>query len=205
MDLFKINHIAIGLLSMILLLAIVACDDTNSHQPIIPTEKLMQGDIAFRKGEGFVSDVVLYNDADGLYSHIGLIVNHNDSIKVVHSVPGEGDYDGVKIEPIEMFYATSRAVKGEVLRIELNDEQRRVIGEIAIKKGIDKIEFDHDYNLNDTTQVYCTELIKLLFNHIGINIVEGRSTRVNIPGMSGDYIMPSDVYRNKKLISIYKY
>lgn len=165
----------------------------------------MQGDIAFRKGEGFVSDVVLYNDADGLYSHIGLIVNHNDSIKVVHSVPGEGDYDGVKIEPIEMFYATSRAVKGEVLRIELNDEQRRVIGEIAIKKGIDKIEFDHDYNLNDTTQVYCTELIKLLFNHIGINIVEGRSTRVNIPGMSGDYIMPSDVYRNKKLISIYKY
>ncbi len=205
MDLFKINHIAIGLLSMILLLAIVACDDTNSHQPIIPTEKLMQGDIAFRKGEGFVSDVVLYNDADGLYSHIGLIVNHNDSIKVVHSVPGEGDYDGVKIEPIEMFYATSRAVKGEVLRMELNDEQRRVIGEIAIKKGIDKIEFDHDYNLNDTTQVYCTELIKLLFNRIGINIVEGRSTRVNIPGMSGDYIMPSDVYRNKKLISIYKY
>lgn len=205
MDLFKINHIAIGLLSMILLLAIVACDDTNSHQPIIPTEKLMQGDIAFRKGEGFVSDVVLYNDADGLYSHIGLIVNHNDSIKVVHSVPGEGDYDGVKIEPIEMFYATSRAVKGEVLRMELNDEQRRVIGEIAIKKGIDKIEFDHDYNLNDTTQVYCTELIKLLFNHIGINIVEGRSTRVNIPGMSGDYIMPSDIYRNKKLISIYKY
>ncbi|MBQ2838399.1 MAG: hypothetical protein IJE73_01980 [Muribaculaceae bacterium] len=205
MDLFKINHIAIGLLSMILLLAIVACDDTNSHQPIIPTEKLMQGDIAFRKGEGFVSDVVLYNDADGLYSHIGLIVIHNDSIKVVHSVPGEGDYDGVKIEPIEMFYATSRAVKGEVLRMELNDEQRRVIGEIAIKKGIDKIEFDHDYNLNDTTQVYCTELIKLLFNRIGINIVEGRSTRVNIPGMSGDYIMPSDVYRNKKLISIYKY
>jgi len=205
MDFIKINHIAIVLLSMILLLAIVACDDSNGQQPIIPTEKLKQGDIAFRKGEGFVSDVVLYNDADGLYSHIGLIVNHNDSIKVVHSVPGEGDYDGVKIEPIEMFYATSRAVKGEVLRMELNDEQRRVIGEIAIKKGIDKIEFDHDYNLNDTTQVYCTELIKLLFNHIGINIVEGRSTRVNIPGMSGDYIMPSDVYRNKKLISIYKY
>lgn len=205
MDFIKINHIAIVLLSMILLLAIVACGDTNSHQPIIPTEKLKQGDIAFRKGEGFVSDVVLYNDADGLYSHIGLIVIHNDSIKVVHSVPGEGDYDGVKIEPIEMFYATSRAVKGEVVRMELNDEQRRAIGEIAIKKGIDKIEFDHDYNLNDTTQVYCTELIKLLFNHIGINIVEGRSTRVNIPGMSGDYIMPSDVYRNKKLISIYKY
>lgn len=205
MDFIKINHIAIVLLSMILLLAIVACDDSNGQQPIIPTEKLKQGDIAFRKGEGFVSDVVLYNDADGLYSHIGLIVIHNDSIKVVHSVPGEGDYDGVKIEPIEMFYATSRAVKGEVLRMELNDEQRRVIGEIAIKKGIDKIEFDHDYNLNDTTQVYCTELIKLLFNHIGINIVEGRLTRVNIPGMSGDYIMPSDVYRNKKLTSIYKY
>ena len=68
MDFIKINHIAIVLLSMILLLAIVACDDSNGQQPIIPTEKLKQGDIAFRKGEGFVSDVVLYNDADGLYS-----------------------------------------------------------------------------------------------------------------------------------------
>ena len=95
----------------IILLALVSCGSSPQPTINIPIENVKQGDIAFRKGEGIVSEIVLHSDADGLYSHIGVIVIHNDSIKVVHSVPGEGDFDGVKIEPIEVFYAPNRAVK----------------------------------------------------------------------------------------------
>lgn len=187
------------------LLSLNSCGEQAISNPIIPIDKIEQSDIVFRRGEGLVSDVVLHADADGLYSHIGVVVKHNDSLKVVHSVPGEGDFDGVKMESIEKFFASNRAQKGEVARMDLNEMQRNKISRLAIKKSEEKVAFDYDYNLDDTTQLYCTELIVLLYKQIGIDIAQGRSTRVDLPGMSGDYVMPSDIYKNKKLISIYKF
>jgi hypothetical protein len=144
-----------------------------------------------------------------MYSHIGIIVKHNDSLKVVHAVPGEpdfkGDFDRVKLEPIGAFFSPSRALRGEIMRIPLADSMRNIINNIALEKVHQKIKFDHDYNVNDTTKLYCTELIQLLFSHIDIDLAGNRSTIINIPGASGNYIMPSDIYRNEKLISVYKY
>ena len=91
------------------------------------------------------------------------------------------------------------------MRIPLSDSMRNIINNIALEKAHQKIKFDHDYNVNDTTKLYCTELIQLLFSHIDIDLAENRSTVINIPGASGNYIMPSDIYRNEKLISVYKY
>lgn len=206
----NIYNIIITIFTIIISMGMVQCNTQEKKQaPQIPFDKIRQGDIAFRRGEGFISEVVVYNDANGMYSHIGVIVEHDDSLKVVHAVPGEpdfkGDFDRVKLEPIESFFSPSRALRGEIMRISLTDSMRCIINNIALEKAHQKIKFDHDYNVNDTTKLYCTELVQLLFSHANIDLAEDRSTAINIPGMSGNYIMPSDIYRNKKLISVYKY
>lgn len=189
----------------IILFAMMSCGSSVQPTIDIPTQALKQGDIAFRKGEGIVSEIVLHSDADGLYSHIGIIVIHNDSIKVVHSVPGEGDFDGVKIEPIEVFYAPNRAVKGEIMRMPLTDSQRSLISERALEKASQRVIFDHDYDIEDTTKLYCTELVELLFAQCDVDLSQNRMTEVNVPGFSGKYIMPSDIYKNTNLTTIFKY
>lgn len=193
------------LMLSIILFAMFSCGSPEQAAIDIPTEILMQGDIVFRKGEGMVSEIVLHSDADGLYSHIGVIVNHNDSVKVVHSVPGEGDFDGVKIEPIEVFFAPNRAVKGEIKRLPMTDAQRSLVGERAIEKACQRVIFDHDYDIEDTTKLYCTELVELLFAQCNVSLSESRITEVNVPGLSGKYIMPSDIYKNINLTTIFKY
>ena len=206
----NIYNIIITIFTIIISMGMVQCNTQEKKQaPQIPFDKIRQGDIAFRRGEGFISEVVVYNDANGMYSHIGVIVEHDDSLKVVHAVPGEpdfkGDFDRVKLESIESFFSPSRALRGEIMRISLTDSMRYIINNIALEKAHQKIKFDHDYNVNDTTKLYCTELVQLLFSHACIDLAEDRSTAINIPGMSGNYIMPSDIYRNEKLISVYKY
>ena len=197
------------LLNGMVIIALFSCSNHQKERPLIPIEELKQGDVAFRRGEGVISDIVLYSDADGLYSHVGLIVLHNDTIKVVHSVPGEhddeSDFDRVKIEPIEDFYSEERAERGEVLRMNLTEEQRECVAKLALEKVVHKVKFDHDYNLNDTTKLYCTEFVQLMFKNVGIDLAEGRISDILFPGMSNKYIMPSDLYKNKKLTSIYKY
>ena len=196
-------------LNGVLLVTLFSCSNSQKGRPNIPVETLKQGDVAFRRGEGVISNIVLYNDADGMYSHVGLIVKHNDSLKVVHSVPGEhddeNDFDRVKIEPIEDFYSVERAERGEILRISMSDMQRENIAKLALEKAEQKVKFDHDYNLNDTTTLYCTEFVQLMFKNVGIDLAESRISDIIFPGMSGNYIMPSDLYKNKNLISIYKY
>ncbi len=79
-----INVIVFLILSILPLLTLISCAQESSA-PIIPTNILQQGDIAFRRGEGFISEVVVYNDANGMYSHIGVIVRmetRNQKIKL---------------------------------------------------------------------------------------------------------------------------
>ncbi len=181
----------------------------NNQVPDIPVDMLQQGDLAFRRGEGFTSDIVAYNDRDGRYSHIGIIVESDSGLMVVHSVPGnhptQSGSDIIRIEHINQFFAPDMASCGEIVRLELDSTQRTMIGKMALEKVIAKIPFDHNYDLSDTTQLYCTELVKLLYQNAGIDLTQGRLTHINAPGLSNDYIMPSDIYQNNKFETIFTY
>lgn len=63
--------------------------------------------------------------------------------------------------------------------------------------------FDHDYNLADTTRLYCTELVDFVYKKQGIDLPEGRISHVNIPGFKGDYLLPNDIAQSKRLCLIY--
>lgn len=173
------------------------------------SQLIEEGDIVFRRGEGVASRIVLAGDNGGEYSHIGMVVSDSGKLKIAHSVPGEpdfeGDFDRVKIDSVSVFFSADHASRGAVMRLSLTEQQKRKLSEKALEKALVKVKFDHDYNLEDTTRLYCTEFIQLVYSSIGFELSEGRRTTAFIPGMQGDYIMPSDIFENKNLRLIYSF
>lgn len=202
------NYLLHILLMAVACAGLVQCNvPARTQVPTIPIELLQEGDIVFRRGYGFASEMVVYNDADGKYSHVGVVVNSEKGLMIAHSVPG-GDAeenDIMRLERIEQFYSAESSSCGEIVRMELDSLQRRRLSEMAVAKANEKIPFDHNYDLEDTTALYCTELVQLLYRNIGIDLAEGRITRLNAPGFSSDYLMPSDIYQNRNLKTIFKY
>ena len=203
-----------SIITLLLLIVLInSCNHNNlseNGQQIDTIKNIIkEGDIVFRRGEGVVSRIVLTGDINGKYSHIGMVIKENGTLKIAHSVPGEpdheNDFDRVKIDCIGKFFSTKNASAGAVVRLNLSNQQKKFLSEIAIEKAKQKVKFDHDYDLNDTCSLYCTEFIQLLYSKIGIDICEGRKTSAYIPGMQGEYIMPSDIYANKNLKLIYHF
>lgn len=205
------KHTLYTIAIIISILTMIQCSGPEQPKlsPKIPIEKLQAGDIAFRRGESIASEVVLYNDIDGRYSHVGLVVETDSGLMVAHSVPGETStqetIDVIQIEHINHFFEPKVSVRGEIMRMNLDSVQRHLLNILALKKVDDKVPFDHNYDLSDTTKLYCTELLQLLFKNIGIDLAQGRITPINVPGLSNNYIMPSDIYNNNNLKTIFYY
>jgi uncharacterized protein YycO len=67
-----------------------------------------------------------------------------------------------------------------------------------------EVLFDHDYNLNDSTKMYCSEMIWRAYMRAGRDITDQRRTEVrSSPIYNGTYILPSDVYQNEYLTIVY--
>lgn len=182
------------------------CKKNDSYIDTI-IEIIEEGDIVFRRGEGIVSQVVLAHDIGGMYSHIGVVVSDKGKLKIAHSVPGEhddaNDFDRVKLDDISTFFSSNFASNGAVKRLLLDNEIKKIISSVALEKVAKKIPFDHHYNLEDTSELYCTEFVRHIYLNVGVDLSEGRRTSAYIPGMQGDYIMPSDIYNNDDLKLIY--
>ncbi len=141
--------------------------------------------------------------------------------RIVHIVPGEPDADGVrdriKMERPEDFFAPDRAIEGAVMRVEVETKDKAT-GEGDAMGGIPargarrapelaatELAFDHDYDLSDTTRMYCTELVHHVFAREGLDITDGKRSRLNAPIFSSDYIFPTDIQRNPRLKTIYRF
>lgn len=187
---------------------LTGCTSRETERPTEwPVDLFREGDIVFRKGTGVTSQVVLTADKEGAYSHIGILKQIDGKWYVVHAVPGEPDYEGdvdrVKLDPVERFFSRNRASNGAVMRLEETPEKARRAAQRAFDLYRARILFDHEYDLTDTTRMYCTELVNHVYLKEGIDLSEGRLTYVNFPGFTGDYLMPNDISRNKKLHLIY--
>ena len=169
---------------------------------------LREGDLVFRCGRGLTSRAVLTADKGGIYSHVGIVVVVDGGFKIVHIVPGEpapdGTKDVIKTEGLDIFFAPDRALRGAVMRINYPEAASRAAKE-AERVAATGLAFDHNYDLADTTRMYCTELIYNVFLRVGLDITEERRTRINAPGFSGDYILPTDIRRCTLLEPIYEF
>ncbi|MBW7942244.1 MAG: hypothetical protein H3C64_07540 [Candidatus Kuenenia stuttgartiensis] len=127
---------------------------------------LEEGDIILRRGEGFVSSVISnLNEADYQISHCAILVQ-KDSVEwyVIHTVSSDlSDIDGVQTEKLDRFTSESVDSTIVVLRFKADKEKRQQIAERARYYLYKKIPFDNAFNIADSTEFYCSELIYKVF------------------------------------------
>lgn len=190
---------------------VVACSNSRTTQVEkrnIPIE-FHNGDIAFRRGTGVASRAVLSANNRGSFSHVGVVANIEGEWCVVHAVPYEGKLssdDRVYSEPTGEFFNTMKATSGAVYRLEgLDSLRQESIRQYLVRQLDIKTLFDHDYDLSDTTKLYCSELVWRAYLGVDIDISNGSRTKVILPGFAGIHIMPSDIEHNEELHLMYRF
>ena len=186
---------------MTLLIAVMSCSNRtfdSSAQVMYDTTELRNGDLLFRNGIGYESRVVT-GLSDGKFSHIGIAYHNGKQWNVIHAVPGEneqGEPVYVKCEPISEFYQRSRAKLGGSARVSCTDSIANIIAERALNIVNRKVVFDNDYEINDTTELYCTELVRHVYLAQDIDLCEDRWHRIPILNTKAHVIFPEDIWNS---------
>ena len=178
----------------------------DGSQSILPAAcRLSPGDVVFRRGGGVTSHAVLLADGGGVYSHVGIVVDSCGVAMIVHAVPGEPDFEGdedrVKLDEVEKFFSSIYANKGAVMRCQ-DSLKASVAEDVALSVYRRGVLFDHDYEIGDTTKMYCTEVVMYAYQRAGLNLVSNAPHGISLPLVQTDVYFPSDVYESKWLRTI---
>ena len=202
------NRLIVIALLLFTVLAPSCKQDAVTRQ--FPYDQMKEGDLAFRCGRGVFSQAVILADDKGLYSHIGIVVREGDAWKVVHAVPGEregnGDFDRVKMEDLEVFYSPQRASHGCLVHTGITSDT--LINRICADAKIfarDSVRFDNNYDLTDSSEVYCTELVWRLYRRVGTDLSEGRRRNVHILKIDGPVLLPEHILDYTESIEYYSF
>lgn len=204
----KDRFVAVFFVSVCGLLSVLLTACGQHSRPVVPYEQAQsewrEGDIVLRRGSGLESRVVVTRSA-AAYSHVGLL--HYDSLQgewqVVHAVPAEDEIEYLKTEPVSVFFLPERAERGAWLRVDCSDRVAREATQYALRKVEQHVLFDNDYLLDDTTQLYCTELVWRAYEAQGIDVTGGR--RQSVPTLfskEGEAIFPNDIENSKTTLFI---
>ncbi|MBO7570365.1 MAG: hypothetical protein J6T11_08480 [Bacteroidaceae bacterium] len=193
-------------LADIILLMALLCGCTRYHEKVVLTgqDEFREGDLVLRCGNGAESRVVT-EASNSIYSHIGIL--HYDTLQaqwmVIHAVPGEaerGEPEYLKCELLSEFYAADRAVRGAWMRVDCPDFMAAEAAWYALRKVEERVEFDNEYLLSDTTQIYCTELVWQAWLHQGVDLSEGHRHEVpDLFSKDGECIFPCDIETSSKI------
>ena len=191
---------------ILLLMALLLVGCAGQHETVVVTdeEDFREGDLVLRCGYGAESRVVT-EASSSIYSHIGIL--HYDMLtaqwNVVHAVPGEavkGEPEYLKCEPLTDFYAADRAARGAWMRVDCPDSIAASAVRYALQKVEERVEFDNDYLLSDTTQIYCTELVWQAYQHQGIDLSDQQRHEVpTFVSQDGECIFPCDIEKSSKI------
>ena len=196
----------IGLLLVVAwLIAVMSCSN-HTHksldQVMYDTTDLRNGDLLFRNGIGYESHVVT-GLSDGKFSHVGIAYHNGRQWNVIHAVPGEnekGEPEYLKCEPIADFYCHSRARLGGLARVDCPDSIANIIAERALCIVNRKVLFDNNYDIDDTSELYCTEFVRLVYLAQHIDLCEDRWHRIPVINTKAHVIFPEDIWNSPLLI-----
>lgn len=187
-----------------------SCDNREEiGRSIIASDSILcVGDVVFRTGSGLTSHAVLMADPKGEYSHVGIVVDSCGELMIVHAVPGEPDYSGdpdrVKMDTPQRFFSREFASAGEVCRFQDSAVAHKA-ARIAVEVYHRRVLFDDAYNLDDTTKMYCTELVLYAYSRAGHPIENVGVHEYNLPLMPEEAVLPIDIYNTGEFLSIYKF
>ncbi len=168
----------------------------DSQMPELPYSEMRTADLIFRTGTGRYSQMINIQRDTVRYSHIGLLVDLDSTWYVVHAVPkeldGPDDFERVKLEKLEDFLSKKRCLHAEFVHPPKVAAERIVAK--ALQYAHDSVRFDNKFDLKDSTELYCTEMIWRLFLMEGIDLSEGRRSYKMLPlKYEGGLITPEDM------------
>lgn len=175
----------------------------NNSYVEIPVADFRPGDIVFRLGRTIQSNAIASQGAGG-YSHIGILVEVDSVLYVLHIEPSRQSSEKIKTEVLPEFFSSNQAVAGCVMRYStISEPSKEVLADYAKHLLDSDISFDHDYLLSDSSRMYCTELVERIYNRAGISLSQEK--RVRLPLAKEPVILPSAIYENDSLVMIWNY
>lgn len=131
-------------------------------------DKLQDGDIILRKGDGPLS-FHLMNNTKEEYTHCGIIFKDDNKWRVIHSLGGEvskDEIDGVQTMDLDKFIEYSADSVLYICRPIFIDSAGAKIVERAKYYLERKVPFDHRFSLFTEDKLYCSELLYHIFKDI---------------------------------------
>lgn len=122
-------------------------------------QAFQNGDLVLRRGEGFFSDIARnFSPNDKRFSHVGIIVTHQQQSHVVHSIHElDKGLDGVVIETLDAFL--TEATDWAIYRLNINKNQQQDFANTALRYSNKHIPFDSHFDLSSSKAMYCTEFV----------------------------------------------
>lgn len=127
---------------------------------------LETGDLVFRRQFGMISEIARkLSPIEKRFSHVGIVLKHLEGTTVIHSVSDDTrGYDGVVSENISTFLSESS--DWAFYRVPMTTDQRLALELHADKLLEARIPFDDDFDLSTNGELYCTEMVAKIFNHL---------------------------------------
>ncbi len=127
---------------------------------------LQSGDIILRYGHGLVSDYIVHKlDEPYTLSHCGIICKTADKAAVIHSESSSYfSEEGIQKQNLDSFVNASHKYSVIVVRYkQCNQAERTKISNRAVYYLNKDIPFDYAFNPDDTTKMFCSEIIWHVF------------------------------------------
>lgn len=142
--------------------ALSGAEPARANPDLLDFSKLEAGDILLRKGRSYVSELISMGFGSQV-SHCGLILQDEGKWKVLHIISGQiSEQNSIRLDPIESFI--QEALPGSVYQ--LKPVQRPSVGAIEQESRsllLARPSFDHQFDLSDESELYCSELVRLIY------------------------------------------
>ena len=186
-----------GLVAALSSLSVSSATHSSSAQdpPLLKVAALREGDLLFRGGRGWRSEVVRSVSSSTL-THVGIVdLGADGQVYVIHAEPPEGSRSGkVRRQSLREFANPGRATILVAYRPALQKAFLRQAVANAQRFSQLGVPFDDDFDLATDDALYCSELIWKAFVLADLPF-KPPQTRITFPGMTGYYLLPEDIMK----------
>jgi len=147
------------------------------HFSATEISKLKEGDIVLRRGYGMFSDgIVKVQNGKLEATHCAMLVAKNNKWQVIHALSSSvAPIDGTQYQSFRTFLNESMPNSIVVVRFNSSkDTINSLVSKMEYYANKNK-PFDHDFNKQDTSKFYCSELFQHIFKKVlNKDIFEGQ-------------------------------
>lgn len=144
-------------------------------------KKIQDGDIILRHGYGLVSDLIVEQLKEKYdISHCAIVCKTDTGFAVIHSVSSSvSNIDGMQAQDLKSFIKESQYNSVVVIRYKPKiNKADSAISRKAKYYLSQNIPFDESFDINDSTEFYCTELLwKVILDEYGDDIMAGKNNQ----------------------------